>query len=526
MSDGTDAHTPRRTFAIISHPDAGKTTLTEKLLLYGGAIHLAGAVRASRARRHATSDWMELEKQRGISITTSVMQFPYGGTRFNLLDTPGHQDFSEDTYRTLTAADAAVMLIDVAKGVEAQTRKLFQVCRMRNTPVVTFMNKCDRPGQDPFELMTEVENLLGIRCIPMNWPVGMGPDFKGVWERDTHKVHLFQRGIDHGEKQVATDVLDDTDPAFDALLSDSLRREFNDQRELVDIAGEPFDLARFHAGEITPVFWGSALTNFGVEPFLRRFKEIAPAPGPRHASKGIVQPSDKEFSAFIFKVQANMDRAHRDRIAFMRVCSGKFTSGMRVKHVRLDREIRLSRPQQFFAQERSAVDEAYPGDVLGVFDPGLFRIGDTLLTGETFRFDAVPRFSPEHFARLRAKDPSKRKQFITGLSQLVEEGTVQQFTVTGVEQVPVLGVVGQLQFDVLVHRLRDEYNVEVLLDALPYQHARWVTGATSDDIEGKGYGACVKDIDGNLVALFKSDWALGVVQRDFPKAEFSPTAPI
>lgn len=527
-ADGTDAHTPRRTFAIISHPDAGKTTLTEKLLLYGGAIHLAGAVRASKARRHATSDWMELEKQRGISITSSVMQFPYGGTRFNLLDTPGHQDFSEDTYRTLTAADSAVMLIDAAKGVEAQTRKLFQVCRMRNTPIVTWINKLDRPGRDPFDLMGEVEKLLGIHCVPLTWPIGMGPTFKGVYDRATQRVLLFQRATDHGASAVESTELSLEDPALESIVGEELFRSFRDELELVEGAGEDFDLEAFRRGEITPVFWGSAMTNFGVEPFLAKFKTIAPEPGPRTSSKGIVSPGDPDFSAFVFKVQANMDRAHRDRIAFLRVCSGRYQSGMWVHHVRLGKDVRLSRPQQFFAQERSAIDEAFPGDVLGIFDPGTFRIGDTLTTGTSFTFDAVPRFSPEFFARLRAKDPSRRKQFLAGLSQLVEEGTVQQFTAPGREPVPILGVVGQLQFEVLMHRLRDEYSVDCDLETLSYQHARWITGdnATIDEFEGKGYGACVLDHDDRLVVLFKSDWALGVAERDHPNVNFASTAPL
>ena len=523
-----DGHTPRRTFAIISHPDAGKTTLTEKLLLYGGAIHLAGSVRAARARRHATSDWMELEKQRGISITSSVLQFPYGGTRFNLLDTPGHQDFSEDTYRTLTAADCAVMLIDAAKGVEAQTRKLFQVCRLRNTPIATFINKLDRPGQDPFDLMTEIEQLLSIHCVPVNWPVGMGPSFRGVYDRLSHKVLLFQRAGDHGESIVDMRELSVDDPSLPELVGETLWKSTRDEIELLDTAGEEFDVQAFRDGKITPVFWGSAMTNFGIEPFLARFKDFAPEPGARASTKGLVQPGDKEFSAFIFKVQANMDKAHRDRVAFMRVCSGHFQGGMWVKHVRLGKEVRLARPQQFFAQERTLVDEAWPGDVLGVFDPGMFRIGDTLVTGESFEFDAVPRFSPEHFARLRAKDPSRRKQFIQGLSQLVEEGTVQQFTVPGQEHTPVVGVVGQLQFEVLEHRLKSEYGTEVYLEQLQHQHARWVEGpeATVDQFEGRGYGACVFDVDGKLVVLFKSDWALGVAERDFPKVIFHTTAPI
>ncbi len=524
----TDAHAPRRTFAIISHPDAGKTTLTEKLLLYGGAIHLAGSVRASRARRHATSDWMDLEKQRGISVTSSVLQFPYAGARFNLLDTPGHQDFSEDTYRTLTAADSAVMLIDAAKGVEAQTRKLFQVCRLRATPIVTFINKLDRPGRDPFDLLSEIEKLLGIHCVPVSWPIGMGPSFRGVYDRLDRRVHLFVRGTDHGESMAAARDIALDDPALDGLVGDELAATLRDEISLLDAAGEGFDREAFHRGEITPVFFGSAMTNFGVEPFLARFREIAPEPGPRMSSRGLVHPTDPEFSAFVFKVQANMDRAHRDRVAFLRVCSGRYASGMWVHHTRLGREVRLARPQQFFAQERTAVDEAYPGDVLGVFDPGTFRIGDTLCVGESLIFDAVPRFSPEHFARLRAKDPSRRKQFVQGLSQLVEEGTVQSFTLPGQEQSPILGVVGQLQFEVLEHRLRNEYGVDILLEPLPYAHARWITGAgaTLDEFEGKGYGAGVYDVDKRLVMLFKSDWLLGIAERDHPKVEFHVTAPL
>ncbi|MBI5514545.1 MAG: peptide chain release factor 3 [Deltaproteobacteria bacterium] len=524
---GLDGRTPRRTFAIISHPDAGKTTLTEKLLLYGGAIHLAGSVRAARARRHATSDWMELEKQRGISITSSVLQFPYEGTRFNLLDTPGHQDFSEDTYRTLTAADSAVMLLDAAKGVEAQTRKLFEVCRLRKVPIATFINKLDRPGRDPFELLSEVENVLGIRCVPLQWPLGMGPDFKGVYERETGRVLLFTRAHDHGESAVAARALPLEDPQLPELVGEGLYRMFRDEVELLEGAGDSFSVEAFRAGAQTPVFFGSAMTNFGVEPFLRRFHRLAPEPLPRAGSRGLIATTDPAFTAFIFKVQANMDRAHRDRVAFLRVCSGRFQGGMWVRHVRLGREVRLSRPQQVFAQERTLVDEAWPGDVLGIFDPGMFRIGDTLCTGEPFEFDAVPRFSPEHFARLRPKDPSRRKQFVAGVSQLVEEGAVQLFTQPGNEQVPIVGVVGQLQFEVLEHRLKDEYGSEVLLETLPYSHARWVTGdgATLDALEGRGYGAGVLDRDKRLVVLFKSEWQLGVAERDNPKVTFQAIAP-
>jgi peptide chain release factor 3 len=527
MADPSFAHAPRRTFAIISHPDAGKTTLTEKLLLYGGAIHLAGAVKSNKAKRAATSDWMEIEKQRGISVTSSVMQFVYNGTRFNLLDTPGHQDFSEDTYRTLTAADSAVMLIDAAKGVEAQTRKLFQVCRLRNTPIVTFINKLDRPGRDPFELMTEIENLLGIRCSAVTWPIGMGPDFKGVYNRYTRQVHLFhEQG--HGTAMASVEVADAHDPRLEEVLGERLWQTLRDEVELLDMAGDVFDLETYRAGLVTPVFFGSAMNNFGVEPFLNKFIEIAPGPGPRPTTEGERGPEHKEFSAFVFKVQANMDKAHRDRIAFLRVCSGRYEGWMKVRHVRLGKELRLSRPQQFLAQERTIVDEAYPGDVLGVFDPGNLRIGDTLTQGSDFEFEGVPRFSPEHFARLRLKDPMKRKQFITGLDQLVEEGTVQTFIVKGQEKDPILGVVGRLQFEVFQYRMAGEYGAEVEIDMLGFTHARWITGegASPEALEKSRYGVCVKDIEGQSVVLFKSEWELSAAERDHPKWTFHPAAPM
>jgi peptide chain release factor 3 len=528
MADPSFAHAPRRTFAIISHPDAGKTTLTEKLLLYGGAIHLAGAVKSNKARRAATSDWMEIERQRGISVTSSVMQFVYEGTRFNLLDTPGHQDFSEDTYRTLTAADCAVMLIDAAKGVEAQTRKLFQVCRMRNTPIVTFINKLDRPSQDPFDLMTEIENLLGIRCTPITWPIGSGDEFRGVYDRLTRKVHLFREQA-RGSSVAAVEVADANDPALEAILGPARWQQLKDEIDLLDTAGDGFDMESFRRGEfISPVFFGSAMNNFGVGPFLDHFIEMAPAPGPRAVDDGSVQPEDREFTAFVFKIQANMDKSHRDRIAFMRVCSGRYEGGMKVFHVRLGKELRLSRPQQFMAQERTAVDEAFPGDILGVFDPGNLRIGDTLTQGSSRMFEGVPRFSPEHFARLRVKDPMKRKQFITGLEQLVEEGTVQAFTVKGNEKDPILGVVGALQFEVLQYRMEHEYGAPVELDGLPFTHARWVTGddASPEALERARYGTCVYDVDGQPVALFKSEWELGSAERDYPRWTFHPAAPL
>ncbi len=528
MTEPSLAHAPRRTFAIISHPDAGKTTLTEKLLLYGGAIHMAGAVKSNKARRAATSDWMEIEKQRGISVTSSVMQFFYGGTRFNLLDTPGHQDFSEDTYRTLTAADSAVMLIDAAKGVEAQTRKLFKVCRMRNTPIVTFINKLDRPGRDPFDLMTEIENLLGIRCTPITWPIGSGEDFKGVYDRRTRKVHLFHEQA-HGSSIADVSVADVNDPALIELIGERQTKELRDEIELLDAAGDEFSIERFHSGAvITPVFFGSAMNNFGVGPFLDHFIEMSPEPGSRATDEDIVEPEDKEFTAFVFKIQANMDKAHRDRIAFLRVCSGRYEGGMRVFHVRLGKEMRLSRPQQFMAQERTAVDEAYPGDILGVFDPGNLRIGDTLTQGSSRMFEGVPRFSPEHFARLRTKDPMKRKQFMAGLAQLIEEGTVQAFSVRGQEKDPILGVVGALQFEVLAYRMEHEYNAAVDLDYLPFTHARWVTGegASPEALERARYGSCVYDQDQQPVALFKSEWELASAERDYPKWTFHPAVPL
>lgn len=521
------AHAPRRTFAIISHPDAGKTTLTEKLLLYGGAIHLAGAVKSNKARRAALSDWMDIERQRGISVTTSVLQFTYRGIRFNLLDTPGHQDFSEDTYRTLTAADSAVMLIDAAKGVESQTRKLFQVCRLRNTPIVTFVNKLDRPGRDPFELMSEIENVLGIKCCAVTWPIGMGMDFKGVYHRRTRQVHLFQEQS-QGFQMATVDVKDAHDPKLEGILGPSQWQTLREEIELLDAAGDAFDLGRFLAGEITPVFFGSAMNNFGVGPFLDEFMAIAPGPGPRKTDRGEVRPEDREFSAFVFKIQANMDRAHRDRIAFLRICSGRYEGGMKVHHVRLGKELRLSRPQQFLAQERSIVDEAYPGDVLGVFDPGSLCIGDTLTEGSDFEFESVPRFSPEFFARLRLKDPMKRKQFVTGLDQLIEEGTVQAFIVKGQEKDPVLGVVGKLQFEVFQYRMANEYGAEVEIEPLGFTHARWITGKGADPeaLEKSRYGVVVRDLDGQSVVLFKSEWELAAAQRDHPEWQFHATAPL
>ncbi|MGE0786290.1 MAG: peptide chain release factor 3 [Sandaracinaceae bacterium] len=516
----------RRTFAIISHPDAGKTTLTEKLLLYGGAIHSAGAVKARRAQRSATSDWMELEKKRGISVTSSVLQFDHGGIRYNLLDTPGHQDFSEDTYRTLTAADCAIMLIDAAKGVEEQTKKLFHVCRMRGTPIVTFVNKLDRPARDPFNLLSEVEEVLGLKTVPITWPVGSGDLFQGVYDMAAKRVLTFERTAKNASK-APTAVSGIDDPKLDALLGKEQTEELRGAVELLEGAGDTYSKDRFLSGEISPVFFGSALTNFGVEPFLEDFADMCPPPGPRETSAGVVSPGDDRFTGFVFKVQANMDPSHRDRIAFMRICSGKFEGGMRVQHYRLGKEIRLARAEQLFADERKTVTEAWAGDVVGLHDPGLYRIGDTLASGTALAFDAVPRFSPEHFARLAIRDPLKRKQLQKGLSQLAEEGTVQLFFEPGREKDPICGVVGQLQFDVLAYRLEHEYGAPVSLDRMGYSFARWVLEAgTTDALKAARVPLAVTDVDGLPVALIRDQWELMRLQRDNDAWQWRETAPI
>lgn len=525
-------HEKRRTFAIISHPDAGKTTLTEKLLLYGGAIHTAGAVK-SRKQKAATSDWMELEKKRGISITSSVLQFDFAGVRYNLLDTPGHQDFSEDTYRTLMAADCAIMLVDAAKGVEEQTKKLFHVCRMRGTPIVTFVNKLDRPARDAFELMKEVEDVLGLRTAPVTWPIGSGDLFKGVFEIDTNSVLTFERTEKNASK-VPTRIQNLSDDALEKMIGPDQAKVLRDEVELLSMAGDRYEKERFLKGEITPVFFGSALTNFGVEPFLLAFQEMCPQPGNREAIKTVqkndvpvtIQPGDESFSAFVFKVQANMDPSHRDRIAFIRICSGKFEGGMRVHHYRLGKEIRLARAEQLFAQERQTIMEAWAGDVVGIHDPGLFRIGDTISTGGAISFNSVPRFSPEFFARLALLDPMKRKQLQKGIAELAEEGTLQLFFQQGREKDPILGVVGRLQFDVLSYRLEHEYGARVALEPLGYGLARWVDGVTTKELEAKRVPMAVTDIDRMSVALFRDQWELGRIVRDNPQWNLLETAPI
>ena len=516
----------RRTFAIISHPDAGKTTLTEKLLLYGGAIHTAGMVRARRAQRAATSDWMELERKRGISVTSSVLCFEHAGIRYNLLDTPGHQDFSEDTYRTLMAADAAIMLIDAAKGVEAQTRKLFHVCRKRGTPTVTFVNKLDRPARDPLALMSELEEVLGLHTVPCTWPIGNGDRFQGVYELSARRVLKFERTARNASAAPVT-VAGIEDPALGKLLGPEAAATLRDEVELIEGAGDVYDHRRFLKNEITPVFFGSALTSFGVEPFLEAFAELCPAPGARQAREGVVQPDDERFSGFVFKVQANMDPAHRDRIAFVRVCSGKFTGGMRVRHARLDKTIKLARAEQLMASDRQSLDEAYAGDIIGLYDPGIFRIGDTLSTGSpALCFDSVPRFSLEHFARVRLLDPMKRKQLQKGIHELAEEGTLQVFVEPGQSRDPILGVVGQLQFDVLAYRLEHEYGAKVALDHLPYSYARWIDGPTNpEQLRAKRIAGAVIDQDQRVVALLRDDWELRRAIQDSPEWTFNETAP-
>ncbi|MCM3876291.1 MAG: peptide chain release factor 3 [Thermoanaerobaculia bacterium] len=514
----------RRTFAIISHPDAGKTTLTEKLLLYGGAIHLAGSVKTRRnASRHTTSDWMELERQRGISITTSVLQFPYAGHHVNLLDTPGHNDFSEDTYRTLAAADAAVMLIDSAKGVEPQTIKLFEVCRLRQIPIVTFMNKLDRAGQDPLDLMDEIERILGIPCHPVTWPIGSGPDFQGVYDRWGKTLLKYERGDSaKGERVAPVQVASLDDAAFVESLGAAAHATLMEELELLE-SGHAFHQATFLAGGVTPVFFGSAVNDFGVEPFLKRFLELAPAPLPRKTTTGRVDPLDPSFSGFVFKIQANMDPAHRDRVAFLRIVSGKFTRGMEVVNPRSGRRLRLSKPLQFLAQERTLVEEAWAGDILGLWDAGNLRIGDSLAEGPGVEFEGIPRFSPEFFNRVVMLDPAKRKQLKKGLDQLSEEGAVQVFhDPDRMERDPVLGAVGVLQFEVIQHRLRSEYGAEISYARLPFTLARWVEGEEFDRrrFDDPPSVACLVDLEGRPLALFQSKWHLERAERENPKLRF------
>lgn len=518
----------RRNFAIISHPDAGKTTLTEKLLLYGGAIHEAGAVKARRAQRHATSDWMEMEQQRGISITSTVLQFEYSGYRINLLDTPGHQDFSEDTYRTLAAADNAVMLEDAAKGLEPQTRKLFEVCRMRSIPIFTFFNKLDRPGREPLELLDEIEQELDLLTYPVNWPIGMGDRFRGVYDRHNRQIHLFERTA-HGSREASTTIIDLGDPRIEELLEEDLYYQLKEDIELLDEAGTELDLELVHEGKMTPVFFGSAMTNFGVELFLKSFLEYALKPAGRRSTEGEILPTHPDFTGFVFKLQANMDPKHRDRVAFVRVCSGKFEKDMVVSHARSGKSVRLSHPQKLFAQGRQSLEEAYPGDVIGLNNPGVFAIGDTIYMGQKLEFDGIPCFSPEIFAFLRNPNPSKFKQFRKGVNELREEGAVQiMYSADESKRDPILAAVGQLQFEVVQFRLQNEYGVETRTEQLPYSVARWVTGGW-EALEKAGRlfnTTTVKDSWGRPVLLFRNEWNCQQVEGDHPELKLSAIAPV
>ena len=480
----------RRTFAIISHPDAGKTTLTEKFLLYGGAINLAGSVKGKATARHAVSDWMEIEKERGISVTSSVLQFNYDNYCINILDTPGHQDFSEDTYRTLMAADSAVMVIDGSKGVEAQTRKLFKVCVMRHIPIFTFINKMDRDAMDTFELLDDIEKELGIATCPINWPIGSGKEFKGVYDRESQKIHVFsdtEKGTKEGEDLVLS--MDEAD----GVLLEGQKEKLMDEIDLLDGASAEFDQEMVDKGELSPVFFGSALTNFGVEIFLKHFLKMTTSPLPRKADVGMVDPMEDSFSGFIFKIQANMNKAHRDRIAFMRICSGKFEAGMEVLHVQDGKKIRLSQPQQMMAQDRKIVDEAYAGDIIGLFDPGIFSIGDTVcMPNHKVQYEGIPTFAPEHFARVRQIDTMKRKQFVKGIEQIAQEGAIQIFQEynTGMEEI-IVGVVGVVQ---------------------PYEHIRWIENEQidMDKISGTSDMKKIRDLKGRPLLLWVNSWSIGM----------------
>lgn len=515
----------RRTFAIISHPDAGKTTLTEKLLLYGGAINTAGTVKGKKSSKHAVSDWMEIEKQRGISVTSSVLQFKYDGYCINILDTPGHQDFSEDTYRTLMAADSAVMVIDASKGVENQTKKLFKVCVMRNIPIITFINKMDRDAMNTFDLLDDIENVLGIHTYPVNWPIGCGKEFKGVYDRNSRQILKFT--ANNGQKEVEEQDISIDDENLERYIGKGHTEALLEEVELLEGAGDDFDIQAVRNGKLTPVFFGSALTNFGVEPFLENFLKLTTSPLPRKTENGEIDPVSEDFSAFVFKIQANMNKAHRDRIAFMRICSGKFEKNMEVYHVQGNKKMRLSQPQQIMAQEREIVDEAYAGDIIGVFDPGVFSIGDTICMAKNkFKFQGIPTFAPEHFALVRQKDTMKRKQFIKGTDQIAQEGAIQIFRElgSGMEEV-IVGVVGTLQFEVLEYRLKNEYNVDIIMNTLPYQFIRWIG---NDDIDPKKLDLAsdtkrIQDLKDNNLLLFTSEWSInwalehnkGLILEDF-----------
>ncbi|MGI9213188.1 MAG: peptide chain release factor 3 [Methylococcaceae bacterium] len=513
----------RRTFAIISHPDAGKTTLTEKLLLFGGAIQLAGSVKGRKAARHATSDWMEMEKQRGISVTTSVMQFEHKSSIFNLLDTPGHEDFSEDTYRTLTAVDSALMVIDSAKGVEERTIKLMEVCRLRDTPILTFINKLDREGREPIELLDEVENILKIQCVPMTWPIGMGKRFKGVYHLYRDAIQLFSPS--HGERIVEGEIIEGlNNPRLDEVLGDQAD-ELRIDIELVQGASHTLDLKSYLAGKQTPVFFGSAINNFGVLELLDAFADFAPPPEPRQAREREVSPNEDKFSGFVFKIQANMDPAHRDRIAFLRICSGQYTKGMKMHHVRTGKTVQIANAITFQADSRTNVEEAYPGDIIGLHNHGTIQVGDTFTQGESLKFEGVPYFAPELFRRVVLKDPLRAKALLKGLQQLTEEGATQLFRPLRNNDL-ILGAVGILQFDVTAFRLKSEYNVECVYDTVGVTTARWVTCEDPkkfDEFKRKLHDNLAEDGSGFLVYLATSRVNLQLAQERWPEVRFSAT---
>ena len=499
----------RRTFAIISHPDAGKTTLTEKLLMYGGALQLAGSVTARKNQRATTSDWMELEKQRGISVSSTVLQFDYDGYRVNLLDTPGHRDFSEDTYRVLTAVDAAVMVIDAGKGIEPQTRKLFEVCRRRGVPIFTFMNKLDRPSLEPLTLLDELENVLGIKAYPVNWPLGAGDRFKGVFDRMTKEVHLFER-TSHGAFRAPVAISDLSDPVVREKLDATTYAKVCEELELLEAAGAPFDASEVRAGETTPVFFGSAMNNFGVQLMLDSFLKLSLPPTPRETEGGQIKPEDAAFSGFIFKIQANLDPRHRDRIAFVRVVSGKFDRDMTVHHSRSGKKVRLSNAQKLFGRERDTVDEAYAGDVIGLVGKDDFGIGDTLTENVAILYDEIPRFPPETFAYLHNPNTAKYKRFRDGLQQLLQEGVVQVFETESSQKIPLLAAVGPLQFEVVQYRLENEYGAESRLEPTDYVAARWFRakdgGGSTPSLPMNTVFA--RDSDNHPIMLFQSLWTL------------------
>lgn len=524
MTTQNDAIAHRRTFAIISHPDAGKTTLTEKLLLFGGAIQMAGAVRARGEQRRARSDWMGIEKERGISVTASVMSFEHEGLSFNLLDTPGHEDFSEDTYRTLTAVDSAVMVLDAAKGIETQTRKLFEVCRLRDMPIITFVNKVDREGRDPFDLLDEIEKTLALDVCPVSWPIGMGRDLKGVYDLVRDQVLLIESSRGDHIPDAIDMALDD--PRLDALVGAEAAERLRGEIELVRGATTPFDLDAYRAGTLTPVFFGAALRNFGVRELLGGIGRMAPPPRPQPANTRIVDPEEDKVSGFVFKIQANMDPNHRDRIAFMRLCSGRFRRGMKLKHVRSGKMIALGNPVFFLARDRELAEEAFPGDIMGIPNHGSLRIGDTLTEGEDIRFTGIPSFAPEILRRVRLDDPMRAKQLRKALEDLAEEGVSQLFKPLDGSGW-IVGVVGMLQFDVIISRIESEYNLKAGFENAPFETARWISsddeGALERFRDSTGASALAEDRDGALVFMARSNWVLGRAQQDFPELRFSAT---